>query len=446
MVCRETYRPEAPRQDIAGAIGLCVVGVLAVVLIGVMFHMAGTATTAGVILANAPIAMTELTGKLDSILGQIKEQKDRADVETKKFGGMLEETKTKLEALQKQADAIDKTLAEKHAAAPSRFTLEESLKENKSFMSFIKGDAQKFTLTPQEQKAVWLERKTTVDSSAVGAMTSGVLTIDRTPGIVQEARQALTIRSALTARPTTMQVIDFVKVNSAMTDASPQQGEGHTKKENAVTFTTKSETIKTIATFIPASRQVLQDFGELLGFLQNSLSYYVDLAEEKQMLTGAGTGQDLDGLITQATAFNTGLLSASAGWTKIDIVGRAIQQITAAKELMPTFLVVHPNDWWGIRLTKDSQGRYIFPLGTAVDLFGLTPIVTTSVASGTFLVGSGSPIATEIRDRMGMEVEIATQHSTQFAENLVTIRAEKRLALVTYRPASFITGTFTTSP
>jgi hypothetical protein len=33
-----------------------------------------------------------------------------------------------------------------------------------------------------------------------------------------------------------------------------------------------------------------------------------------------------------------------------------------------------------------------------------------------------------------------------FAKNLVAIRCEKRVALVTRRPASFITGTFTTSP
>jgi HK97 family phage major capsid protein len=144
------------------------------------------------------------------------------------------------------------------------------------------------------------------------------------------------------------------------------------------------------------------------------------------------------------------LLPAGPGWNRIDIIGRVIQQITSAKELQPTFIVLNPVDWWAIRLTKDTQGRYILgdPMGPVEkqQLFGLTPIVTTSIASGTFLVGSGSPIATEIRDRMGMTVEIATQHGTYFTENMIAIRAEKRLALVTYRPASFITGSFTTSP
>ena len=76
--------------------------------------------------------------------------------------------------------------------------------------------------------------------------------------------------------------------------------------------------------------------------------------------------------------------------------------------------------------------RYLFgdPGAPVTSLFGLTPIVTNSIASGTFLVGSGSATAAEIRDRMGMQVEISTQHSDYFVKNLIAIRAEKRCALV----------------
>jgi hypothetical protein len=45
-----------------------------------------------------------------------------------------------------------------------------------------------------------------------------------------------------------------------------------------------------------------------------------------------------------------------------------------------------------------------------------------------------------------MQVEISTQHADFFVLNQVAIRAEKRLALVVKRPASFIRGTFTQSP
>ena len=292
------------------------------------------------------------------------------------------------------------------------------------------------------------DRKTTITSSAVGVATTGVLQIDRIPGITLEARQTLTVRDLLSARPTTMQVVDFVKVNTPMANASPQV-EGSAKAENAVTFSSVSEKVRTIATWIPASKQILDDFTELMGFINSTLPYYVNLAEELQLLSGDNTGENLHGLITQAAAFSTGLLSSSKGWNKIDIVGRAIQQITAAKELDPTFVVLHPNDWWEMRLTKDGFGRYILgdpQTNVRPSLFGLDVVYTTSIANGTFLVGSGNPIASEIRDRMEMQVEISTEHQDFFTKNLVAVRGEKRVVLVVKRPNSYITGSFTTSP
>jgi HK97 family phage major capsid protein len=252
----------------------------------------------------------------------------------------------------------------------------------------------------------------------------------------------------LTANPTQLQVIDFVKVNSPLKIASPQV-EASDKAENAVTFTPASEKVRTLATWIPATRQILDDFQELAGFLNSTLAYYVDLEEELQLLSGDGTGENLNGLITQASDFNTSLLSASAGWNKLDIVGRAIQQLGMAKEIPPSFVVLHPKDWGDMRLQKDSFGRYLLgdPQATVTpSLFNKRVVETTSIGQGTFLVGSGDPTAAEIRDRMETVVEISTSHSDYFVKNMVAVRAEKRLALIVKRAASFLTGTFTTSP
>jgi HK97 family phage major capsid protein len=201
---------------------------------------------------------------------------------------------------------------------------------------------------------------------------------------------------------------------------------------------------------IPATRQVLDDFTELMGFLQSTVPYYVDLEEELQLLSGDNTGENLHGLLNQAAAFSTSFLpSAAAGWNRIDVIAAAVNQINTEKEIDPTFVVVHTNDWWKIRLTKDGFGRYILgdpQSSVRPNIFGLDVVPTTSIAAGTFLVGSGNPVAAEIRDRMEMTVEISTEHSDYFTRNLVAIRAEKRLALITKRPNSFVTGTFTTSP
>lgn len=383
------------------------------------------------------------TGVLETKLAELQEQNKKNWKELESAtGAQFEEIKQRITNVQRQCDAIDISMAERLSAGPEEKGLKKILEENESVARLLRDRKGQAVI---EVPRSLLEVKTTIDSPTVGRSTSGVLTIERTPGIVPEARQKLTIRDALTARPTSMQIVDFVKVNSPLSAAS-MQTEAAAKAENAVTFTTASERVKTIATWIPCTRQVLDDFSELMGFLQTGLSYALRLREEAEILHGAGAGEDLNGLVTQATAFNTALLPVSPGWQRIDIVARCLQQVAIAKEVQPTFIVLHPTDYWNIRLTKDSQGRYLIPLDAPMNLFGLNWIVTVSMGSGNFLVGSGDPAAAEIRDRMGLTVDISDSHSDYFTKNLLAIRIESRLALVCYRPGSFLFGSFTSSP
>jgi HK97 family phage major capsid protein len=366
-------------------------------------------------------------------------------------------------ALQAQVDAIDTKMAQKHFSDSSfgrPSTLLKTIQENEGIARLLKDRRGSAVLHLKgSEYSELMSRKSIISSTVsgtsegdalapVGVATTGVLTIDRTPGITPEARQTLKVRDVLSARPTTMQVVDFVKVTTPLSIGSPVP-EASTKPENQLTFTSISEKVRLIATWIPATKQVLDDMTELMGFIQSSLPYYINLEEELQLLAGDDTGENLHGLLPQAQAFDPTLLPPGAGWTYLDVIATAIRQINAAKEIDPTFVVLNTNDWWAICLTKDSLGRYI--LGdpqslTRPRIFGLDAVSTTSIPQGQFLVGSGNPVAAEIRDRMEMQVEISTENADYFVRNLVAIRAEKRLALVTKRPASFVSGTFSTSP
>ncbi len=375
-----------------------------------------------------------------------------------KIGG----NQTEMKAMQRQLDSLDRAITGRPGGGGGggeQKSLYDLFSEDDGIKRLLADKKGRAVINLRGADALLLDRKTTITSGAVGATVSGVLPIGRLPEITTEARQTLTVRDALTASPTQFQLIDFVRVLSPMTIASPVP-EASTKPENQVTFTTVSERIKTIATWQPASRQILDDMDGLVAFIRTSLTFYLNLAEEQQLLSGDNVGEDLHGLIPQASAFNTGSLVPAKGWNKIDIIGRAIEQITAARELMPTFIVMHPIDWWDIRLTKDNFGRYIlgdpqqagyassagYQLNPTENIFGLQVIPTTSIALGTFLVGSGSPVAAEIKDRLETQIDISTEHSTFFTQNLIAIRAEKRLALITRRPGSFVTGSFSTSP
>jgi HK97 family phage major capsid protein len=388
----------------------------------------------------------ELQQQLTELITEQKSFIAKADGEFKSLGTVTTETKTRLDAIQTQVDAIDKKLVDRIGTpGAEQKSLAEVLKENDDVARIVrdkKGRAV-FTLTGEHSR---IGEVKTITTPAI--VTPGVVDADRMQGIVTEARRTLRVRDVLSSRPTTLPLVYWVKVNSPLVNASPQV-EASSKFENAVTFTTANSPVKTIATFIKASRQALDDFAELAGFLQTGLPYYVNKDEEDQLLSGDNTGENLNGLTTQATSFDTSLLSAAAGYTRIDQVGAAIEQVNAIDEVDPTFIIMNRKDWWKLRRTKDSFGRYILGDPQSIGnptLWGLTPVATNAIAQGTFLVGSGNAAATEIRDRMEMQVDISTEDSDNFQRNLVTIRAEKRLVLCVMRPASFITGTFATSP
>jgi hypothetical protein len=79
-------------------------------------------------------------------------------------------------------------------------------------------------------------------------------------------------------------------------------------------------------------------------------------------------------------------------------------------------------------------------------LLGKKVLVTTSIAAGTWLIGSSNPIAIEIRDRLESITEVSSEHSDFWVRNLLAVRTEKRLALLVKRPTAFLTGSFTQSP
>lgn len=413
--------------------------------------------------------MEQLETKLTELSGAIKAHVDKYNEETKAQGAATKETRDLLDKLiadhadtQKQIDAIDEKMQAAKIGRTAGISLYEHIKTVGVLKDIVERKVDRAVNVP---KVVFelegahaldvLGLKTTVYSESLAdanlRQTTGIIPIERDAGITLEVRRPLRIMDLLPARATDARIIDFVKVDTPMANAAEQSPEGSAKSENAVDFTSASFEVRTIATWIPVSTQMLADWGELENFLRTSLAYYLRKEIDDNLLYATGAGSSIHGLIPQATAFDNGLLpSDGAGsYTMIDRVGWAAGQLDIANEVSPNWVVMHPSQWWTIRMTKDSQGRYILaePWTNGVpQLFGLTPVPTTGINDGQFLVGNSNSAAAEVRTRMGVTIAIGEQHSDYFTKNLVAIRAEERLCLVTKRGASFITGSTTTSP
>lgn len=265
---------------------------------------------------------------------------------------------------------------------------------------------------------------------------------NRLPGVQHEPNRILTLRDLLPTGNTSTNLIEYAKENVFTNNAGPQYAspafENVTKPESAITFTLATAAVVTLAHWIPASRQVLEDSPMLQSYINNRLMYGLKLEEEDEILNGAGTSGKLNGLLNQATTQTV----PSPAPTSIDKIRYAIAQANVSN-YQPDSIVMNPNDWRDLELAKDSQGRYLFAnpqTSAAPRMWGLPVVVTNSIAENTFLLGAFG-MGAQIWDRNQATIEVSRENSDNFVKNMVTILAEERLALTVYRPAAFIKGT-----
>ena len=281
----------------------------------------------------------------------------------------------------------------------------------------------------------------TVTSATSGAGSAGDLIVpQRQPGIITPPNRRLRIRDLLPKGRTTSNAIEYVK-ESGFTNAAAVVAEGTSKPESSLTFEIANAPVRTIAHWLRATKQILDDVPQLQSYIDTRLRYGLELVEEHELLAGDGTGEHILGLIPQATAYDTS--RSKVGDTRIDIVRRAMTQLRLS-EYSASAIILHPTDWEEIELTKDANDNYIWanPRGlVGPTLWGLPVLDSTSLEEGEFLIGAFDAAA-QLWDRENATVEVSTEDADNFTKNLVTIRAEERLALTVYREESFIYGDF----
>lgn len=263
---------------------------------------------------------------------------------------------------------------------------------------------------------------------------------DRLPGVIEDPLRPLTIRALLDRGTTESNLIEWVREN-VFTNAADMVSEGTAKPESNITYDRVDVAVRTIAHWIRASRQVLADFKQLQTLINGRLRWGLGIKEEDQLLYGDGTAENLDGLVPNATAYDTAL--NASGDTMIDTIRHAILQVRLA--FYPASgIVLNPVDWHYLELTKDNENRYLLasPTGRLPPmLWGLPVAEADAMSRGDFLVGAFRLAAT-LFDREAASITVSTEDQDNFIKNLVTILCEERLALAITRPASFVHGAF----
>lgn len=183
-----------------------------------------------------------------------------------------------------------------------------------------------------------------------------------------------------------------------------------------------------------------------LDRLDMMLRLGVLLAEENQIINGDGASPNLRGILNTA---GIGSVAKGAGEPSIEALHRAITTCRLAF-LEPDAIVLHPNDWQEVRLSKDADGNYLTAPVTdegPPKLLGKEVVTSPVIAEGTGVVGAFAAGAT-VWEREDARVSFTetglgdTAGTELFSRNLVRFRAEERIAFGVERPAAFcaVTG------
>jgi HK97 family phage major capsid protein len=386
---------------------------------------------AGQVKAKFDEALSSVKSIAEEALGKAKSGeelstslKEKADEALLKMNGLQEQV---AELQQKAARAGSGGDGEGHKSAGELFTSDDRVKH------FLETDPSSGKVDVRIKATL-----TSLTTDAAGSVGDAIGNT-RLPGILPLPQRRLTVRDLLSQGRMDGNTLEYVKETGFVNNAAGV-AEGATKPSSDIKLDLVTTSAKVIAHWMKASKQVLSDISQLRSIIDQRLLYGLAYVEENQLLNGDGTGQNLNGIIPQATAYSAPITLTSP--TSIDMI-RLMHLQAALAEYPATGTVMHPSDWAWIETLKDTTGRYIIgnPQGNiSPTLWGLPVVATPAMTIDKVLVGAFQ-LGAQVFDRWDARVETGFVND-DFIKNLVTILAEERLALAVYRPEAFIYGDF----
>ena len=281
-------------------------------------------------------------------------------------------------------------------------------------------------------------------------------TIQRDPLVVPPMRTKR-VRDLFPTRTTTAAVIEYFRMTGFTNNAAAvaERNAAGTafgaKPQSSFTFVGEQAPVRTIAHWEAAHRNVLADEPQLRSIIDNELMYGLRLQEDAQILSGDGTGENLTGVLStsgiQEYAWSDGATTPVVD-TKADAIRRAAT-LSFLAYYEPTGIVMHPNDWEDIELTKDANGQYLVAVSVAMGgepkLWRIPIVESPAIPEGTALVGAFGTGA-QLYDREQASIRISEQHADFFVRNAIVVLAEQRLALAVKRPEAFVKVSFDAEP
>lgn len=312
------------------------------------------------------------------------------------------------------------------------------------------------------------------------------------PGIAELRFYPNVIASLFPSMPVSSPVVTYVR-ESSWTNNAAAVAEGATKPTSTSGLTRYTEQLGKVAHLSRVTDELIQDSAYFWALIQRRLADGVVRKEEVELLAGSGA-PGVNGILNRTTGFTkpqtitavTNLVVPASATTGIgagtDTVasvtpGRAtigtgttgtaptgtqiaegvLSAITDIRTLQfyePDAIVMNPTDYMTVRLAKDTAGQYLGgsffgtsygnPVNAGIagavseglTLWSVPTVTTPALPAGYILVGAFRSAGQVLR-KGGLQVDLANTNGTDFEQNIWTIRAEERVALLIERPELF---------
>jgi HK97 family phage major capsid protein len=199
--------------------------------------------------------------------------------------------------------------------------------------------------------------------------------------------------------------------------------------------------------WIKISRQLAMDNTALAAYVEARMRYGVQRKVETQLVSGNGTSPNLSGFLDAGNFTAHGYADAALGSAlkKLVLIRKIIADLEVAG-YTPSAIVFNPADWATIEIDLLTSAvnavRVSYMASGQPMLWGVPVVKSVGMTADTFAVGDFRQHGT-IYNREGVVVQMSESDSDNFTKNLITLRAERRLALTSEIPAAIRAGDLT---
>ena len=375
------------------------------------------------------MTLKEQLAEAKSALAALKERIEANDAEAiaegEKLQADIEQKTAEIAQAEKKASLLT-VIGNKEQEDAAMPEIKNAANLGEHFVNYVKSNShtKRFDLTaPVYQKAA------TDTQTSPAAAVDWATAFDR--NVVTAPRTALVIRDLFGSETISGSTLQYL-VEGAIQGAPAVTAEGAEKPQvHFADPTPVTVALKKIACHIKEADEYIDDYPFLASAINGRLLYHLGLVEQNTLVT------DLLG----TSGIQTGTYAANATATAIaEAILKAAMDVQESSGFAADAIVINPIDWYNLRIARDGEERYygggFFGPQNVPNLWGIPVCVTTAVAANTIVVGAFKTCGSVV-SKNGVSVEATNSNEDDFVKNLMTIRAEERLALAVRRPAGF---------